>query len=123
MFQNFRPYCSSYIDQYQKNISIKIQDCLKQKEFKQYSTSIQETEVKMDVKNMVFSDRNIQFMLFAGSKARNVYKEVLLVDEISLIGSLGGSLGLFIGFSFFGFVTPFVDALIDKVANHLHITI
>ena len=95
-----------------------MQECLEQKEFRQYSASVQEVEVKMDVADIVNSDRNIQFMLFAGSKARNVYEEVLLVDEIDLIGTLGGSLGLFIGFSFFGYVTPFVDALIDKVAKY-----
>ena len=50
--------------------------------------------------------RNIQFYIRSTSNKANIFEEVLIVDEIALVGSLGGSLGLFVGFSFFGYATP-----------------
>ena len=49
------------------------------------------------------------------SKDADIFEEILIVDEISLIGSLGGSLGLFIGFSFFGYITTLLDVIVDKI--------
>ena len=63
------------------------------------------------------SKRNIQFYIRSTSNKANIFEEVLIVDEIALVGSLGGSLGLFIGFSFFGYVTPILEAVFDKVAS------
>ena len=60
---------------------------------------------------------NIQFLLRLASMKRNVYEEVLIIDEIGLVGSLGGSLGLFVGFSFFGYTTPLLEAVFNKAAD------
>ena len=34
-----------------------------------------------------------------------MYDEMLIVDKIGLLGNLGGLLGLFVGFSIFGYVS------------------
>ena len=60
---------------------------------------------------------NVQFLLRLASMKRNVYEEVLIIDEIGLVGSLGGSLGLFVGFSFFGYATPLLEAVFNKLAD------
>ena len=44
-----------------------------------------------------------------------VHDEVYLVDTFGLIGSVGGSLGLFIGFSFFHYILDGFDLLLSYV--------
>ena len=54
---------------------------------------------------------NTYFSFGLVSNRRNVYEEVLILDEIGLVGSLGGSLGLFLGFSFFDGICKCMDKL------------
>ena len=92
--------------------------CLNLKKFKQYSATIKNDVLGTDELEKYFENKmNVQFMIKLASKKRNVFEEVLIFDEIGLIGTLGGSLGLFIGFSFLDYITPCVDALIEKVAK------
>ena len=44
-----------------------------------------------------------------------MYDEMLIVDEIGLLGNLGGLLGLFVGFSIFGYVSIVLDAIVDGI--------
>ena len=98
-----------------------IRNCLQQKEFKQYSAaSIIKTEFGTDDTESLMNDSmNIQIIFKYASNKRNVYEEVLIFDETSLIGSLGGSLGLFVGFSFFGYAMPIMEIIYDKIADFL----
>ena len=43
--------------------------------------------------------------------------DVMSIREF--LGSVGGSLGLFLGFSLFTYVSLFLDTLYDKVANKM----
>ena len=92
-----------------------IRVCLKQKAFKQYAViGFQENFDKFD-DNMAHME--IEFIF--PSKNQIVHEEVLILDEAGLVGTLGGSLGLFIGFSFYGYVVQLLDVLFDKLINRL----
>ena len=46
-----------------------------------------------------------------------VYKELLVYDANDMIGSIGGSLGLFFGFAFFDIMSRLLDKFIDYVST------
>ena len=97
---------------------MKLQECLDQKVFKQYSATT--SNENLGVNKMFVKDKlNAYFIIKLASKKRNVFEEILMMDEIGLVGSLGGSLGLFVGFSFFGYVTPILETAFNKVADFL----
>ena len=114
---NQRAYCHQL--QAQNKLFVKLQECLDQKMFKQYSATTSHDRV-IGVDKMFYKDEMIvQFLIKLASKKRNVFEEILILDEIGLVGSLGGSLGLFVGFSFFGYATPILEAVFNKVADLL----
>ena len=43
--------------------------------------------------------------------AMKVYEEYIIIDAISMIGSVGGTLGLFIGFSFSNIINVLIGYL------------
>ncbi len=51
--------------------------------------------------------------LYLDSMAEEVFEQVLLFDIPSFIGNIGGSLGLFIGFSYLDFATKLTESLLD----------
>ena len=55
-----------------------------------------------------------------------VYREYLIYDEIGMIGSIGGLLGLFLGFSFLNVISYFIGKIQKmgqsqqiKISDHL----
>ena len=116
---SLRSYCSKLDDQH--SVVPKIKECLQRKEFNHYSRTNEHDEVKFDkpVEGFANGTMNIEFLVASLSSTTNVYEEMLIVDDIDLVGSLGGSLGLFVGFSFFGYVTPVLDAVFELVADFL----
>ena len=49
-----------------------------------------------------------------------IKKEYLILNDMSLIGNVGGTLGMFVGFSFIGTFEWLLDIL-SKVKNHIKI--
>ena len=97
-----------------------IKTCLQQKQFKQYSVArITKDEFGTDETQFVTGNDSMSILMkFKNASNKiNVYEETLMVDDTSLIGSLGGSLGLFVGFSFFGYAMPILEAISDKMAD------
>ena len=43
------------------------------------------------------------------------YKEYLIYDGLGMFGSIGGSLGLFLGFSLFDSLSMLLDVLLKKL--------
>ena len=97
---------------------MKIKECLEQKKFKQYLATTSYESIGAD-KTFFKDEMNAYFVIKLASKKRNVFEEVLILDEIGLVGSLGGSLGLFVGFSFFGYAIPILEAAFNKIADFL----
>ena len=50
---------------------------------------------------------------------RKIEREVLVYDTNDVIGAIGGSLGLFLGFSFFDVISKCLDNLIMRFVNYL----
>ena len=108
--------CCPELQNQMKNTE-KIGRCLYQKSFKQYTTRVEQFDfeiVKDDLLNGT-EDMNVQFNLMFASTNVDIFEEILIFDEISLLGSLGGSLGLFIGFSFFGYITTLLHVIMNKM--------
>ena len=63
---------------------------------------------------MELKDNQANFELSTDT-IRNVQKELLVYDTNDMIGSIGGSLGLFLGFSFFDIISKCLDKFIDHV--------
>ena len=121
---NYRSYCHELEVQLKVQIDfhMKLQECLEQKIFKQYSATTSHGNLVAD-KRFFKEEMNAQFIIKLASKKRNVFEEILILDEIGLIGSLGGSLGLFVGFSFFGYASPILEAAFNKVADFFSLRI
>jgi hypothetical protein len=100
-----------------RDIGGKTLSCLEQKKYKLYSATVEEIDMISENEDFYVDSMNSQFIFRFSSNKRHVYEEVLILDETGLIGSLGGSLGLFIGFSFFGYAMPLLEALFDQVVD------
>ena len=88
-----------------------VKTCLKQKKYKKYISEVEKEQV-------VCKDSTkcvIEFIIYPKSYQIVEYEEMLIVDEISLLGNLGGLLGLFVGFSVFGYASTLVDVILEKI--------
>ena len=67
----------------------------------------------IDYPGVQYADKNEMVLLIAfNSMDTEIHKEVLQYDLANFIGNVGGSFGLFIGFSLTGFVGQVLDYFI-----------
>ena len=53
-------------------------------------------------------------LYMSANSERKIFQEYYIYDGLAMVGSIGGSLGLFIGFSFFDFLCLVLDFLSEK---------
>ena len=63
------------------------------------------------IQSQRFTENAITIEVLLGSDQISIFQEYLLFDFPTFVGSVGGSLGLFIGFSYFDFASMITDYL------------
>ena len=96
------------------------QNCLNPCEMITYKDSRLELNEPMYVENS--GPTRVRFELVMNN-IRKIEKQVLVYDTIDVIGAIGGSLGLFLGFSFFDVISKCLDNLIMPLVNYLFLKI
>ena len=109
-FDNSEEYCMLGIEGYKK-IQILISTCLKQCENKASRLDINKVKSKP-----IYKQGQVQLdIYFKVSPEKITYKEYLIYDAVGMFGSIGGSLGLFVGFSIFDSICPILEFLLKKL--------
>ena len=116
---NYIFICSTWCPKIQDQVKSleKTTQCLKLKEFKQYSATFESTDMDIELIDglgLTNDSKGIQFCLKFSSNISLENQEILVFDEIDLFGSLGGALGLFIGFSFLGCASIFLETVLTR---------
>ena len=85
----------------------KFSDCPKPCKITTYKDS------KLDLKEPLFlkTGQSLAKFQLVANKIRSIEKEVLVYDLNDVIGAVGGSMGLFLGFSFFDVISKSLDNL------------
>ena len=88
-----------------------VNTCLNQTKYKKYKSEVEQISFNCkDSDNCI-----VQFAIYPKSDQILEYEEMLIVDNIALMGNLGGLLGLFIGFSVFGYASTLVEVILEKI--------
>ena len=103
-------YCMIGLENYKKYMELK-SECLKQCNNKAATLDISRVLSKP-----VFYIGDVQLELYFHVAPETVsYKEYLIYDGITMFGSIGGSLGLFVGFSLFDSLSLVLDYCLKKL--------
>ena len=94
---------SKVMIQFSKHMDEQVFNCQKPKVESQYPANIRLSQTPNT------NDKKITFNIDFKISSKTVNEEILIYDTPTFIGTLGGFLGLFIGFSFYGF---FVDIFV-----------
>ena len=88
-----------------------VSNCKIQCKIKEYTAQVDKSSFEVND----YGNRSADVMIMHTSALRTVTKEYLIYDAPGMVGNVGGSLGLFLGFSFFGFFSDFLDLLRNKL--------
>ena len=86
--------------------------CLKPQKAKTYKATLDRYHQTKPIKNLM------RFTFYYGSNIKQIYEEVYVISPTSFIGSVGGSLGLFFGFSFLGLCYDILSKLFHKLCTN-----
>ena len=75
------------------------------------------SKVEIYQSDYVDNNPNKVHLALTPNKIRRIETEILVYDVTDMIGALGGSLGLFLGFSFFGLISLCIDNFLDYLAK------
>ena len=109
-FDNSEEYCMLGIEAFKIHQRLK-SSCLKQCQSKSSRLDIRKVKAKSYNKQ-----GEIQVDIFFTVLPEKItYKEYLIYDGVGMFGSIGGSLGLFVGFSIFDSLFPIFEFLLKKL--------
>jgi hypothetical protein len=107
---NDEEYCMIGLENYKKYMELK-SECLKQ-----CKNKVAILDMERILSKPVFHIGDVQLdMYFHMAPERLSYKEYLIYDGITMFGSIGGSLGLFVGFSLFDSLSLVLDYCLKKM--------
>ena len=106
---NDEEYCMMGLTSYKKYMELK-SECLKQ-----CKNKVAILDTFRVLSKPVFPIGNVQLEIyFHMAPERLSYKEYLIYDGITMFGSIGGSLGLFVGFSLFDSLSLVLECVLKK---------
>ena len=109
-FDNSEEYCMLGVEGFKIRQTLK-SNCLKQCQSKSSRLNIKRVKAKP-----IYKQGEIQLdIYFTVSPDKIIYKEYLIYDGVGMFGSIGGSLGLFVGFSIFDSLCPILEFLLKKL--------
>ena len=109
-FTNSEEYCMLGVEGYKITQTLK-SSCLKQCQSKSSRLDIRKVKAKP-----IYKQGEIQMDIFFSVLPQKItYKEYLIYDGVGMFGSIGGSLGLFVGFSIFDSLFPIFEFLLKKL--------
>ena len=88
-----------------------INKCLNQTKYKVYISDVELESIACKKPSKCAT----QFLIRPNIYKILAYDEMLIIDEIGLLGNLGGLLGLFVGFSIFGYASILLDMILEKI--------
>ena len=75
---------------------------------------IKDIKSKVDNAEDVENEFTFDIIVEIGA-TRERQTEYFIYDTLSMVGTIGGTLGLFVGFSFYDFISMIIDLFFDKL--------
>ena len=97
------------------NIGSLYAECKSQCKTTEYSGRI--TFSDQEFLNLGHGNKSADIILYYGANSRTLVQEYWVYDTEGMIGTLGGSLGLFLGFSFYGVISDLLDLFWKTIAK------
>ena len=96
------------LQKFDENVS----QCESQCQIKNYNA---DPQILTDPIKLYLDGERADLLLWATSRKRYLIKEYRIYDTVGMIGTVGGSLGLFLGFSFYGVFSDVLNLLVKKL--------